>query len=39
MKTLFSRNSIVSIKIKSRKRASDISGRVDTGICHGIFRK
>ena len=31
--------SIVRIKIKSRKRAGDISGRADTGIWHGIYRK
>ena len=30
---------IVCITIKSRKRAGDISGRADTGIWHGIFRK
>ena len=31
--------SIVRIKIRNRKRAGDISGRVDTGIWHEIFRK
>ena len=30
---------IVRIKIKSRKRVGDISGRADRGISHGIFRK
>ena len=31
--------SIVRITIISRKQAGDISGRADTGIWHGIFRK